>query len=124
MRKDSAWRRRWVLGLALALLMGLLPLPAARPAEPAGKLVEETWDAAYLDNAKCGFVHNTVREIDRDGAKILRSTTELDLTVKRFQSTTRLRMETGNDETADGKVTGIAMRQFLGNKTQLVLTGV
>jgi hypothetical protein len=122
MRKDSGWRRGLVLGLASALLLGLA-LPAARTAEPAGKVVEETWDAAYLESGKVGFFHTTVREIERDGVKILRTTQLLDLTVKRNQTAARVRMETGNDETADGKVTGIAMRQFLGQEQSVLLTG-
>src|SRR5438093_10439973 len=107
MRKDSGWRRGVARWLALALFLGL-PLPVARAGEPAGKVVEETWDAAYLESGKAGFFHTTVREIERDGVKILRTTQLLDLTVKRNQTPARVRMETGTDETADAKVTGIA----------------
>jgi hypothetical protein len=123
MRKDGSWRRGLVRWLSLALFLGL-PLPVARTAETPGKVVEETWDAAYLESGKAGFFHTTVREIDRDGVKVLRTTQRLDLTVKRNQTPARIRMETGNDETADGKVTGIAMRQFLSNDQTVLLTGV
>jgi hypothetical protein len=122
MRNDSGWRRGVARWLALTLFLGL-PLPVARAGEPAGKVVEETWDAAYLESGKAGFFHTTVREIERDGVKILRTTQLLDLTVKRNQTPARVRMETGTDETADGKVTGIAMRQFLSNDQTVLLTG-
>jgi hypothetical protein len=95
----------------------------AGAAEPEGTLIGETWDAAYLDNAKAGFVHTIVRAVDADGAKILKTTMELDLTVKRFEETARLRMITGTDETPDGRVTAVLMRQFLGKEQQHLVTG-
>lgn len=103
----------------LFLLAGLVGA-----AEPQGKIVHETWDAAYLNGAKAGFVHTTVREFEQDDQKVLRSTLEFDLTLKRFTETVRVRMETGTDETPEGKVTGVSMRQFLGKEQVLVMTGV
>jgi transglutaminase-like putative cysteine protease len=47
----------------------------------------------------------------------------LDLTVQRFNDTARIYMETGTDETEDGKVTGVSMRQLIGKNQQLILTG-
>ena len=110
--------RRWCgcfFGLFLVGLIGA--------AEPQGKIVHETWDAAYLNKAKAGYVHTTVREIEEGDQKVLRTSLELDLTVKRFNDTVRLRMETGSDETKEGKVTGVSMRQFLGKEQQMVMSG-
>ena len=91
-------------------------------AEP-GRLVQDTWNAAYLGGAKAGYVHTSVREIEQDGKKLFRTLTELQLTVMRESEPITLRMETGSDETADGIVTRVTMRQFLGKQQQLVLTG-
>src|SRR5262249_28754688 len=49
---------------------------------------------------------------------------ELDLTVKRFKDTARIYMESGTDETEDGKVTGVSMRQLIAKGQELVLTGI
>ena len=88
-----------------------------------GKVVADLWDAAFLQGGRAGHVHTSVRELQRDGKKVLRTTVELNLTVKRFQSTVQLRMDTGTDETRDGNVVGVFMRQYLGRGKQLTITG-
>jgi transglutaminase-like putative cysteine protease len=106
-------------------LVGLVLWAAsAAVAEPQGKIVKETWEATYLEGGKAGYSHTTVRELERDGQKILRTTKSLDLSVKRGNAEARLRIEEGTDETPEGKVLGVVMRQFLGDKEQMVLTGV
>src|SRR5438445_3153124 len=112
MRIHGGW---WV-----AIVLVASPLAAA---EPEGKVVRETWEAAYLNGGKAGYVHTVIREIDRDGGKLYRSTLVLDLTLKRFSDTLHARMERGTEETSDGKVTGVSMRQMLGKDQDLVLTG-
>ena len=106
----------WCLGLVLVL-------GSVRAAEPQGRVVEDIWNAAHLEGAPAGFVHTTVRQIERDGTRLLHTTTELQLTVRRESDTVTLRMVTGTDETPEGKVLGISMRQFLGKQQQLVMTG-
>src|SRR5437016_642154 len=110
--------RRWWVGLVLLTVS--LPVRADKP---TGRLVADQWDAAYLNDGKAGFVHTTVREIETGDEKIFRTVSELDLKVKRFQDTARLFMQTGTDETADGKVTGVFMRQELAQDQQRVLRG-
>jgi transglutaminase-like putative cysteine protease len=114
MRRSGAW--------CLAVL--LCSVPALRAAEPQGKVVAETWEAAYLEGAKVGFSHTTVRELEREGQKLLRTTEELDMSIARYKATARLRMELGDDETPDGKVLAVVMRQFADKDQQVVLTGV
>jgi hypothetical protein len=109
-----------------ASIFGLLLLagPAWGGGQPQGKLVLDLWDAAYLQGAKAGHVHTTVRELERDdGRKVLRTTVELHLTVKRFNDVVQLRMENGTEETAAGKVVGVFMRQYLGKQKKLSITG-
>src|SRR5438552_18815025 len=112
MRRYCCW------GLALVLAAG-----AARADEPRGRLVQDVWNAASLGGGRAGFVRTSTYEIERDGRKLMRTTTELNLTLKRFQDTIQVRMETGTEETADGKVVGVFTRQFLGKNQQMVLTG-
>ena len=105
-------------------LAALLLWAAPALAEPQDKIVQETWEATYLEGAKAGYAHTTVRAVERDGKKLLRTTKSLDLTVQRGRAEARLRIEEGTDETPEGKVLGVVMRQFLGDKEQMVLTGV
>jgi hypothetical protein len=95
----------------------------ALPAEPAGKIVLDNWDVAYIEKSKVGFFHTVVRETEKDGKKHYRTTLEMDLTIKRYNAEARLRMENGTEETEDGKVTAVFMRQFLANKQTLELNG-
>jgi Transglutaminase-like superfamily len=101
----------------------LLTAGAGLAAEPMGKLVREDWDAAYLDGQKAGHVRTTVREIERDGQKVLRTTMTLELTLRRFQDTVKMGVETGTEETPEGKVVGVFMKQSLGKEQTLHLVG-
>jgi hypothetical protein len=101
----------------------LLAVQSAGAAEPQGRIVEDIWDVAYLEGGKAGFVHTLVRAVEQNGRQLHRATMELNLSVKRFNDTISLRMETGTDETLEGKVVGVSMRQFLGKQQKLVLTG-
>jgi len=107
----------------VSVLALLLSAGAGLVAEPMGKPVREDWDAAYLDGQKAGHVHTTVREIERDGQKVLRTTMTLELTLKRFQDTVKMGVETGTEETPEGKVVGVFMKQSLGKEQTLQLTG-
>ncbi len=72
--------------------------------------------------ARVGFLHTSVRKLD-DG-KRLRAAAELDLTFKRHNAALHLRREQGTEETPQGKVLGVFMRQGQDGGRQLVLTGV
>jgi hypothetical protein len=106
----------WCIGLFF--LAGL-----AHAAESEGRLVQDVWNAAYLEGSKGGYVHTSVREIEREGQKRYQVATRLNLTIKRNGATILLRMDTGDEETVQGKVTNIWMRQYQGGQPQLVLTG-
>jgi transglutaminase-like putative cysteine protease len=117
----------------ISLLVGVVVLvgsarsqerPKGKEVSKSEKVLLDIWDAASLAGGKAGHVHTTVLETrQRGGEKILRTTVELSLTVKRFQDTIQLRMDTGTDETPEGKVVGVFMRQYLGRGKQLTITG-
>jgi transglutaminase superfamily protein len=92
------------------------PAPKAKPAL-------ETWEAAFLGDARAGYVHTLVKTIERDGATIYHATTDLNLTVKRFDNVIQLQMTTGSEEDSDGKVLAVWMRQMLGKGQFLILKG-
>jgi hypothetical protein len=106
----------WCLALVLAV-------GAARAQEPRGRLVQDVWNSAWLGGAKAGFVHTTVHEVERDGRKVLRASTELKLHLKRFNDSIELRMESGTEETPQGKVVGVFMRQYLAKEQKLDIAG-
>lgn len=110
-----------------ALLLGtaLLAQPnAAVRADSPKDVVEEIWEAAHIDGTKVGSLHTTVRKVETDGEKRLRAAAELDLTFKRYNTLLRLRREVGTEETTEGKVTSVFMRQGQEGGRRLVLSGV
>jgi hypothetical protein len=87
-----------------------------------GKVLLDTWDVAYLGDGKAGYIHTIAKEIVSDGKKAIHTTVELRLTVKRFNDTIQMSMDTGSIEAGD-KVVGVFMKQFLGKQQQLQVDG-
>jgi transglutaminase-like putative cysteine protease len=108
--------RSWLLGLWLIVV----PTWAA---ESPGRIVHDIWNTAHFEGGRAGSVHTVIREIEIDGQKMLRTTTELKLSIQRNRNTIQLRMESSTDETTDGKVTGVSMRMFQGEQPQIILKG-
>jgi len=110
-----------------ALLLGTALLAgtnAAVRADSPKDVVEEIWEAAHIEGTKVGSLHTIVRKVETDGEKRLRAAAELDLTFKRHNTLLRLRREVGTEETAEGKVMSVFMRQGQEGGRQLVLSGV
>src|SRR6185295_17046553 len=105
-RREKMRRIIYVWGICLLIV----PEAVCAHEKPA-QLTEETWEAAHIDGAKAGFFHTTVHLVEIDGIKRYRTRTELDLTFKRYNSPVRLRLEQSTDETPDGKVVAVAMKQ-------------
>lgn len=108
---------------AVNCLLVLLFSVGIAAAEDRGKIVHESWDAAYLEGAKAGYVHTTVRAFEQNGRATYRTTVELDLSVKRFHDAISLRMESGTEESESGQLTGIFMTQHTGSNQQINLRG-
>jgi hypothetical protein len=112
MRKHSVW------------MVGILLLVGQAGADgPQPKPVKDLWDAAYLGGAKIGSFHTSVRSVVHNGEKRLRTTQELDLTIKRYKALARIRVQVGSEETKDGKITAVFMTQFQDKDNKLVMTG-
>jgi transglutaminase-like putative cysteine protease len=90
-------------------------------ADGLGERVEEIWEIARVEGTRVGFLHTSVRKVD--GGKRLRARAELDLTFKRHNTLLHLCQEQGTEETPEGKVLGVFMRQGQEGGRQLVLTG-
>jgi hypothetical protein len=57
--------------LTASVLLFLIAVVPAWGDQPAGRLVEETRYAARLGSETIGSSHTTVREVDRNGTKVL-----------------------------------------------------
>src|SRR5262245_4495416 len=104
-------------------LSGLLLVTACLAWADSPRLPEDTYEIALLDGARVGFCHTSVRKNDGED-KELRVTSSLELTLRRFSSQVRLRMDSGTVESPDGKVLGVVMKQNAGSSKQLDLSGV
>jgi len=113
MKRHSSW-----LGLA-ALVAGSWAVPPVTATE--GKIIEETWEEARIEDSRVGYVHTIVQEA-REG-KHLRTTVVLDLALRRYGSVVRLRTEQATEETPTGRVVAVALRQGQEGARQLDLRG-
>jgi Transglutaminase-like superfamily len=110
--------RRYVLWCVVSATLFVVPLRAEAPP----KVVDESWDAAYLEGAKCGSFHTVTTAIERDGQKLLRTTLSMDLRIRRYNAVVPMRIDTSDDETADGKTVALSMTQYA-DKTSLTQIG-
>jgi hypothetical protein len=113
MRRTATW--------CAALVLALTTAPARADAPP--KVVKETWDAAYLEGAKTGTLHTVTLEQERDGQKLYRVTMTMDLRIRRYNAVVPFRVETGDIESADGKVRSMWLTQFAQGRS-MTQTGV
>jgi transglutaminase-like putative cysteine protease len=94
------------------LVLGFLVLcvPVALADQPQGKVVADTWEVVRLGGYRVGHVHTLTREVAVKEAKVLHTSMQFELTLKRSGAVQKLKFENGSDETADGKVLGVSMR--------------
>lgn len=105
-------------------LASLVVLGSCTASVDAGdKVVAESWDLVQLGDGKAGYVHTIAKEIDSDGKKLIHTTVELRLTLRRNDSLIEMGMDTGTIETPEGTVTGTFMKQYLGKKQQTRIDG-
>src|SRR5438270_3834781 len=105
-------------------LIVFLCISAVRAQEPVKvPAVKEIWESAQLDGARSGHFRTSFENLEVAGQKIIRSRQLLDLTVKRQGVTINLRMQTGTDETPEGKVVGVFMQMDRSDLGPLVIIG-
>jgi hypothetical protein len=92
----------------------LLVHPSVRAEDPRAKVVEDTWEAAYLEGAKMGHQHTLVELVKRDGRKVYRTTKTMVLTLRRYDAVVTQRFVTGTEETEEGKVVAVWATQEVG----------
>jgi hypothetical protein len=97
--------------------------PAAKEPSANGRLVQETWDAAYLKGMRVGYYRVTVREHEKEGKTYLHATREQRLTVGRFGQRVEIWAEDSSTELPDGTVLAVRMRQGLSKDQVLGIVG-
>src|SRR5689334_7843477 len=102
----------WCVPLSLVCFVLVPPAPRAR-AEAPPKVVRDSWDAAYLEGAKVGWFHTRVTETQKDGDKVLATSVSMELSIRRFNSVVKMRMDQESEETAGGKVVALGLTQYL-----------
>lgn len=88
-----------------------------------GKILVDTYDAAYCRGCKVGYLHTLVREYDRAGKKVLYGSRKLTLQIARFGQPVEQWVEETTLESPDGKVLRTSCRQGLGKNQMLELSG-
>jgi transglutaminase-like putative cysteine protease len=99
---------------------------AAEPLQPS--TAQEIWETVFArDNAgrdhQIGYSRVLLENTQVDGLKVTRATRELRITIKRDGQLAQLKADTGTVETPEGRVIGVFMRHWIGEKQALVLTG-
>src|SRR6266404_1278892 len=92
MHRESAMKKMGIVSMGVLVFINWSFASEALPT-----VVSETWDAAFLEGSQIGFFHTTTREVERDGKKVLRTTLEMNLTIKRYDAEAHLRMENGSE---------------------------
>ncbi|NDH05000.1 transglutaminase domain-containing protein [bacterium] len=101
----------------------LLSLSISLAQSPKSTIIQDNWDAAYLEGTRCGNFHSTVKEIVQpDGSKLFESRLEMQLMLKRYKSVVAMKMDTEMVEDQEGKIKSFRMIQHL-DKGQAVQEG-
>lgn len=107
---------RW-LGSTLCALLLILPLLAEKPS-----LLTESFEQISLEGATIGTRHT--RQHTLVGKEnLIRTTVTWDLTMRRYGAVVRLQREESTEETPEGHVHALSMRQASGAGKALVLQG-
>jgi transglutaminase-like putative cysteine protease len=101
-------------------ILALLAMTAGAGDRPAG-LIHETWETVLLDGARIGSLHTSFREIGENGR--FRSDTELDLSFRCHGTPVQMRREFATEETSDGRISAVSMKQLQDRGRQLTLAG-
>lgn len=100
---------------------------AQTPAEPTevqlGKVLQESWDALYLEGVKSGYVHHRFQEVSIRGRAFIWATSSLELTVKRFGQLLTMSLSVANYETPTGQVASITIAMQVGRDQRIVRRG-
>lgn len=113
-----------VAGVCVYQLIARRPSTKISPGELAnqsGKLVQDTWEAAYyLDGSRAGNIHTEVRETESPEGNLYHHHVVMNLLVRRYGAVVPMKMEQSTVESSDGKVLALGMVQHLDQGSQIL----
>ncbi len=108
-----------IVPLATAWLFAAEPLPP--PAQ--AKILKEVWEAGFLEGTKAGHLRSVFQELPGGDGKIIEASTELELNLIRFDQPLQLKFSMANQETPDGRVLAVVIRQSLSKDQHITRKG-
>ena len=114
--RDARIRGAVVLAMGAVLCASAVASPAAtdRP-KP-----RDDWDLVFVQGARVGFVHTSLRTIDRGGQPIVLTETDMQMTLKRFGQMLPVRMTQHTYETLAGDLRQIDSRTHSSQQAMVV----
>lgn len=91
--------------------------PVEEPAAGSPKLLQETWDAVVIEGQKIGHAHDTSREIEINGERLLEFVSQQALTIKRSGQTVGQFIEISSVEKPSGAVVRFTTKLVSGDST-------
>jgi hypothetical protein len=91
----------FVRGLTLLFVM-LASVVHARADEP--KLLDEAWDAVYMEGEKIGYVHSVARAVKEGDRSLVHLQADSVMSMKRFGQTVEMKQQMNSYETPEGKL--------------------
>lgn len=107
----------WLILAPVALALGPAALawgqaPPVTP--PAGKLLREVWDVFFVQGARMGYAHTTVRELSENDERLIQVEMVYRLKLKRFGQVSEEELRISGLETPTGQVRSFATEMNLG----------
>jgi transglutaminase-like putative cysteine protease len=112
---------RSVTAILVLLVLSGVALAQA-PAAPA-KVLKESWEVIYIENAKVGHAHTLCTEYPQGARTLVKATLKVELNVRRLNQEANLAFSVADFETADGKVLTFGYQQTLNGQQNLLHTG-
>ncbi len=107
------WARLFSLGIAGVLVLSAVAQadpprrsrgPAARHTEPQPPGASDIWQVTYLGKARIGYSHVLTRPAQIDGKSLIKSDSEMHLTLKRFGQTLQIETRQETEELPTGEL--------------------
>ncbi len=89
---------------------------------------QDIWETVFArdrrgNDQQIGYSHLRIEPVVQNGAKVTRVTRELRIKFKREGQVAELKADTGTEETEEGKVIGVFMKQWIGKEQALAWRG-
>lgn len=78
--------------------------PAIENVANEGELIDESWQANFLNGAKLGYGHAVVRKVKGADGEVIRSTMRQELRIQRYGQETKETLQFGSEDSPEGKV--------------------